>query len=335
VVQNFAPSWGIHLVLYCINLYSQLLISCAGLTRINKRDLENVDGTYYYQGTAGAGVMIYVLDTGVYTSHSEFEDRVKWGANFAGDGLDYDGDGHGTHVMGTCLGVNVGLAKKASGTAVKVLDIHGVGSVLTAILGIDWMTTDHAARAAEGKNRSVANLSLGGGYSATLNAAVDAAVDGGIVFVSAAGNDADTGDGDACNYSPASAVKGITVSATDSRDTRPSWANWGSCVELFAPGASITSAYIGSIYTYASLSGTSMASPHVAGVAAAQWGSFPHASAAEVIARMQELATPDKVIDPRGTPNLLLWADYQCSGKGNLSGWQDVVCVLTIINVYY
>ncbi|KAJ3085040.1 serine protease [Quaeritorhiza haematococci] len=231
---------------------------------------------YVYDHDAGSNVTVYVIDTGVFIDHVEFEGRAIWGATIPKGDPDVDGNGHGTHCAGTIAGKKYGVAKNAQIVAVKVLRSNGGGTLSDVVKGIEWAAKHHKEQvlkavqsAEEGeppkKVKSVANMSLGGGRSRALDAAVNAAVAAGIHFAVAAGND----NRDACNYSPAAAVRPITVGATTIDDTRAWFSNWGKCVDIFAPGHQILSAWIGSKVATNTISGTSMASPHVAGIVAA------------------------------------------------------------------
>jgi subtilisin family serine protease len=278
--------------------------------------LANLDGTYFYNNIAGEGVTAYILDTGIYLEHAEFEGRAVFGANFADDN-DSDGNGHGTHCAGTVIGATVGLAKRATAVAVKVLDDAGQGSLISALNGIQFTLEDHQRRSeAEGKPaKSVANLSFGGPRSRVLNDALDRAARGGIVFALAAGNE----NQDACNTSPASAQEGLTVGAVDTRDRRAFFSNYGSCVDVFAPGVNIVSAGISSRTALQTYSGTSMAAPHVAGVATVMWSVHPEDSWEDVSSYVLQLATQGTVQDVKGPHNRLLWADYECTGPRNVT----------------
>jgi subtilisin family serine protease len=238
-----------------------------GIDRVEKHSPANMDDSYTYNDDAGFGITTYVIDTGIYISHREFGSRAKWGANYANDGINDDCNGHGTHVAGTIGGTQFGIAKRTNLVAVKVLGCSGSGTNAGVISGIQYV-----AGQTGGKTTSVANMSLGGSLSTATNNAVDAASANGVVMVVAAGNSA----ADACAYSPASARTAVSVGATltDSDpngnmiDERSYFSNFGTCVTLLAPGQNIDSAYIGSQTASRILSGTSMASPHVAGVAA-------------------------------------------------------------------
>ncbi|KAJ3299504.1 serine protease [Borealophlyctis nickersoniae] len=241
-----------------------------GLGRISHREhpVGNDTHKYLYPDNAGQGVTVYVVDTGVSIHHVDFEDRAAWGATIPEGDFDIDGNGHGTHVAGTIAGKKYGVAKKANIVAVKVLRSNGSGTMSDVVKGIEWVIENHKNRTEEAdkkeKVKSAANMSLGGGMSRILNRAVNAAVDAGVAFAVAAGND----DQDACNYSPASAEKAVTVGATTIDDLRAWFSNWGKCVDVFAPGHQILSAWIGSNVATNTISGTSMASPHVAGILA-------------------------------------------------------------------
>ena len=237
-----------------------------GLDRIDERTLPLDNGfTYTADGT---GVTAYILDTGIQYNHSEFgtPTRAVKGADFASGskGTGGDCDGHGTHVAGTVGGKTYGVAKNVKLVSVRVLDCRGSGSYSGIISGIDWVTANHAPR-------SVANMSLGGGASAALDAAVTNSINSGVTYVVAAGNGDRRGVAqDACNSSPARTPGAITIGATDTTDTKSTWSNYGTCVDFFAPGVGILSAGYSKTSTTATatMSGTSMASPHVAGVVA-------------------------------------------------------------------
>jgi subtilisin family serine protease len=276
-----------------------------GITRISQRDLALTE-PYRYFASAGAGVDVYVIDTGVYTAHAQFEGRAKFGANFVVGGTDDDCNGHGTHVSGTIGGTTYGVAKRATIIGVKVLDCAGSGTYAAVISGIEYATKTHESSTAK---RSVANMSLGGGASDTVDAAVTASVAAGVNHAIAAGNN----NGNACSYSPARTPNAVTVGATANNDARSSFSNWGTCVDIFAPGTSITSSWIGSTTATSTISGTSMASPHVAGAIAVLLG---HAATindvvptpAQVTATLKANATPGKVGSPgTGSPNALLF----------------------------
>jgi subtilisin family serine protease len=244
--------------------YTTQVNAAWGLARIShKATGPGSFGTgYYYDTTAGSGVRVYVVDTGIRTTHSEFGGRALWGANFISGSPNTDEFGHGTHVAGTVAGKTFGVAKSATVVAVKVLDKTGSGSMSGIILGLNWAVNNAKSRGAQKK--SVVNMSLGGSYTASVNAAVKAATDAGLTVVVAAGNSND----DAAYYSPASSPSAITVGAVEGTNTRTWFSNYGSFVDIFAPGDAIISAYHSSDSATRYLAGTSMASPHVAGLAA-------------------------------------------------------------------
>ena len=270
-----------------------------GLDRVNQVHLP-LDSDDSFSCT-GSGVDAYILDTGIRTSHVDFEGRAIWGTNTVGDGIDEDCQGptyHGTHVASTVGGKDYGIAKAVDLIAVKVLGCSGSGSYSGIISGIEWAVT----RMGDTGRRSVINMSLGGPAHGGLNAAVAAATSAGMHVVVAAGNN----DGDACLKSPASAASAVTVGSTTSSDTRSSFSNWGSCVDLFAPGSNIPAADGKDDTSSHSLSGTSMASPHTAGVVALLLGGSDFTPAA-MVTELLSLGSNGKVIDPKGSPNELLY----------------------------
>ncbi|SDL35700.1 Serine protease, subtilisin family [Glycomyces sambucus] len=275
-----------------------------GLDRIDQLDLP-LDGDYEYLGN-GAGVHAYIVDTGINAGHTEFTGRVGAGYDFIqNDATPQDGNGHGTHVAGTVGGTTYGVAKNVTLHGVRVLDNAGSGTTAGVVNGINWVRTNAIQPA-------VANMSLGGGYSASLNNAVEAAVDAGVTFAVAAGNE----DQDACNVSPASAPSAITVAASDNTDTRAYFSNFGSCVDVFAPGVGITSAWHTSTTATNTISGTSMASPHVAGAAAVYLGLNPGATTDDVAEWVTGNAAAGRVSDVQGSPNLLLYTGTEDGGGG-------------------
>jgi len=273
---------------------TQLLTPSWGLDRIAEIDIDLLDSRFPYATNAGEGVDVYIIDTGVYPAHSDFGARVTWGFNSI-DTNNQDCNGHGTHVAGTVAGTLFGVAKQADIIAVKVLNCGGSGTTATVVAGVNWVATQHTAR---GKP-SVSNMSLGGGYSAVSNAAVAAAVSVGAVFVVAAGNS----NADACNFSPASEPTAITVGSTalgsdpngNSIDSRSTFSNVGTCVDVFSPGSIITSAWIGSPTARNTISGTSMAAPHVAGIATTILTAQPTLTPAEVAHQISETASKDLI----------------------------------------
>jgi len=263
-----------------------------GIDRIAERQV-NIDGKFPYE-YVGTGVDAYVIDTGINIAHVDFNGRATWLKNFAGDGVDSDCNGHGTHVAGTIGGTTYGVAKKTSLFAVKVLDCQGSGSYGAIISGIEYVQEQYKAS----KRPSVANLSLGGGVSNLLNNAVTALINAGVNVVVAAGNS----NRDACKFSPASAPSAITVGATEltnellkQADARASYSNYGTCVDIFAPGSTITSDWIGSDTAIRTISGTSMASPHVAGAVAQYLTENPTASTTDVTNWIVGQSTPNLI----------------------------------------
>ncbi|MEN9508692.1 MAG: hypothetical protein RLZZ621_1255, partial [Gemmatimonadota bacterium] len=274
-----------------------------GLDRIDTRP-RTYDGFYTAQNT-GVGVEAYIMDTGILYGHQEFGGRAVPFFDAINDGLNgSDCNGHGSHVAGTVGGSTVGVAPGVSLFAVRVLGCSGSGSWSGVIAGVD-------AVAAKKRNNPtipmVGNMSLGGGISSTLNTAVTNAVNAGVVMVVAAGNS----NADACGSSPAATPAALTVGSTTSTDARSSFSNYGSCVDLFAPGSSITSAWYTGTNVYNTISGTSMASPHVAGVAALYLSANPTASSSEANAAIVGAATTGVVTSAgTGSPNLLLYNQF-------------------------
>jgi subtilisin family serine protease len=265
-----------------------------GLDRIDQRNLP-LSGTYTYTATAST-VRAYIIDTGIYTSHSDFETRASnvYDA-FGGNGSDCNG--HGTHVAGTVGGKTYGVARKALLRGVRVLDCNGSGSTSGIISAVDWVRLNHIKPA-------VANMSLGGGYSSSLNTAVNNLHNAGVFVAVAAGNS----NANACNYSPASASSVYTTAASTSTDAKASYSNYGSCVDGYAPGSSIKSAWIGSTTATNTISGTSMASPHVAGVAALYKANYGDVSSSTIVTWINNNATTGKITgNPTGTANRLLY----------------------------
>ena len=270
-----------------------------GLDRIDQRALPL--NNQFSRAYTGSGVTAYIIDTGVLSTHTEFGGRVLSGFSSVVDsnGTE-DCNGHGTHVAGTVGGSNYGVAPGVAIVPVRVLDCSGSGSTSGVIAGIDWVIANHVAG-----TPAVANMSLGGGRSSALDIAVRAGVADGVVFVVAAGNST----ANACQSSPAGEPLAITVGSTTSADARSSFSNYGSCVDVFAPGSSITSAWYTSTTASNTISGTSMASPHVAGVTALGLEIAPNASVAQISAWITSTATPGVVGDAgSGSPNLLVYS---------------------------
>jgi subtilisin family serine protease len=267
-----------------------------GLDRVDQKNLP-LDKSYTWPESAGAGATVYVIDTGIRVSHKDFAGRARYGWDFVGgDRTASDGNGHGTHVAGTIAGTKYGVAKRAEVVAVRVLDNAGSGTTAQVIAGIDWVTK-HARKPA------VANVSLGGYRNAQLDAAVRNSIKSGVTYTVAAGNDALP----ASLYSPANVQQAITVGASDKKDARADFSNFGAALDLFAPGVAITSASNKADTAKATYSGTSMASPHAAGTAALYLADHPKATPAQVSKALVAQAVSGK-ISGRGlaSPNKLL-----------------------------
>jgi subtilisin family serine protease len=275
-----------------------------GLDRIDQRDrpLSN-SYTYNYNG---AGVHAYIIDTGLRASHTQFTGRVGNGYTAINDGQGTnDCQGHGTHVGGTVGGTIHGVAKGVTLHAVRVLNCSGSGSNAGVIAGVNWVTANRMLPA-------VANMSLGGSASSALDTALNNSINAGITYAVAAGNE----NQNACNVSPARAAAAITVGATTSSDARSSFSNWGTCLDIFAPGSSITSAANTSDTATATYSGTSMASPHVAGAAALYLQANPSHTPAQVASALFNNASTNKVTGPgEGSPNRLLYTIFNGGGS--------------------
>jgi len=292
-VQKEVPSWG--------------------LTRISER--KNKEHEYYsYPKSAGEGVNVYIIDTGVNVHHQEFEGRARWGAVIPAGDREDDGQGHGTHVAGTVAGKTFGVAKKANIVAVKVLKDDGSGNLFDVIKGIDWAAKDKK----ESGKPGLGNMSLGGPKSFILDIFVRKAIAAGLQFAVAAGNSNE----DACTFSPANVEEAVSVGATNATDERAFFSNWGKCVTLFAPGFKITSAWKDSKSASYVASGTSMASPHVAGVLALILGEKGDLSPSELKKEIVALATKNVLQDNLGdgSPNLFLYNGVEMAdnASGNL-----------------
>ncbi len=275
VTQSPVPSWG--------------------LDRIDAED-DPLDGRYRFVST-GAGVRVYVIDTGIRSDHADLAGRVipGWSAIEDGRGTE-DCNGHGTHVAGTVAGSAFGVAKDARVVAVRVLDCNGAGFASSVVSGISWVIANHPG------GPGVINMSLGGPANSAIDRAVADAAARGLTVVVAAGNEG----GDACAVSPARSSSAVTIGATTSRDARASYSNFGPCVDMFAPGSGITSAWHTGSGASATLSGTSMAAPHVAGIAARLLQAEPGAGPARVTSLLTGSATSGAVGDDGGSTNLLL-----------------------------
>ncbi|ODV91078.1 hypothetical protein CANCADRAFT_65053 [Tortispora caseinolytica NRRL Y-17796] len=303
-----------------------------GLARISHRDplTFGTFNKYVYNVHGGEGIYAFIVDTGSYLASKEFGDRGSWGATIPAGDPDEDGNGHGTHVAGTIASSSYGVAKKAKVVAVKVLRSNGSGTMSDVVKGVEYVATAHAKLVAEAKagkrkgfKGSVANMSLGGGQSPTLDKAVNAAVKAGVHFAVAAGNE----DADACTSSPARAELPVTVGASTIGDERAYFSNYGSCVDIFAPGLNIKSTWIGSPDAVNTISGTSMASPHVAGLLAYFSSLQPGADSAYFTDYLSPTDLKKKMISygvygaldniPAGTktPNILIFN----GGKENLT----------------
>jgi subtilisin family serine protease len=270
-----------------------------GLDRIDQRNLP-LDSAYSYLQT-GSGTTAYIVDTGILSTHQQFSGRVLSGYTAISDGNGTsDCHGHGTHVAGTVGGSTYGVAKNVSLVPIRILGCDGSGASSNVIAGLDWILKN-------GKKPAVVNMSLGGEANTSLDSAVENLFNNGYVMVVAAGNS----NTDACSSSPARVSKAITVAATDSTDTRASYSNYGSCVDIFAPGSQINSSWIGSNTATKVLNGTSMATPHVAGVVAEMLQSTPTATPQTISTNLLNQASSNVVKNPSGSPNRLLYKSPQ------------------------
>jgi subtilisin family serine protease len=267
-----------------------------GLDRVDQRDLP-LNGSYVYS-YVGTYVRAYVIDSGILASHTDFGGRVLAGATAINDGRgSSDCNGHGTHVAGTIGGATWGIAKDVRLVPVRVFGCTGGSSNSVIISGIDWVRANHVKPA-------VANMSLGGGASSSIDTATNNLINAGVTVVVAAGND----NANACNYSPARVSAAITVGSTTSSDYRSSFSNYGSCVNIFAPGSSIRSAWYTSNTATNTISGTSMASPHVAGAAVKYLAQYPSASPSTVRSAIYNQATTGRLYSiGSNSPNRLLY----------------------------
>lgn len=270
-----------------------------GLDRIDQKNLP-LDSAYSYLQT-GSGTTAYIVDTGILSTHQQFSGRVLSGYTAISDGNGTsDCHGHGTHVAGTVGGSTYGVAKNVSLVPIRILGCDGSGASSNVIAGLDWILKN-------GKKPAVVNMSLGGEANASLDSAVENLFNNGYVMVVAAGNS----NTDACSSSPARVSKAITVAATDSTDTRASYSNYGSCVDIFAPGSQINSSWIGSNTATKVLNGTSMATPHVVGVVAEMLQSTPTATPQTISTNLLNQASNNVVKNPSGSPNRLLYKSAQ------------------------
>ncbi|ORY02155.1 subtilisin-like protein [Basidiobolus meristosporus CBS 931.73] len=275
-----------------------------GLDRIDQETFP-LDQTYNYPDSGGEGVDVFVIDTGIYVEHQDFDGRAKWGTTVI-NSPNTDLNGHGTFTAAIIGGKTFGVAKKAALYAVKALNSEGEGSTLTLLKGLQYVSQMHQLKA---NKKTIVNLSLGTAYNRVINEAVNIAVEEGIVVVVAAGNGINGIDGqDACRFSPASASEVIAVGSTQINDAVSVFSNYGPCVTVYAPGDSVTSAFVGSTIATSTLSGTSFAAPHVSGVAALILGNATTSlTPREVKDRILAIATKNTIKNlPSDSPNFLL-----------------------------
>lgn len=278
-----------------------------GLDRVDQRNLP-LSKSYDDLNNSGSNIPVYVVDTGINAAHSDFESRVTAGFSVISDGLgSNDCNGHGTHVAGTIGGRTYGVAKTVTLIPVRVLNCSGSGTYSGVIAGLDWIAANHPAGVP-----AVVNMSLGGPASSSVDIAVSNLVNKKITVVVAAGNS----NADACNFTPARVAGAITVGATESNDSRASYSNFGSCLDVFAPGSAISSAWIGSSNAANTISGTSMASPHVAGISARLLASNTGLSPSQVENLIKTQATSSVVSNPGpGSLNLLAFSLITSDGS--------------------
>lgn len=278
-----------------------------GLDRIDQRNLP-LNNSYDDLNNTGSNIPVYVVDTGIYAAHSDFESRVTAGFSVISDSIgSNDCNGHGTHVAGTIGGKNYGVAKTVTLIPVRVLNCSGSGTYSGVIAGLDWIAANHPSGVP-----GVVNMSLGGPASSSVDIAVNNLVNKKITVVIAAGNS----NQDACNFSPARVASAITVGATEPNDSRASYSNFGTCLDLFAPGSAISSAWIGSNNSVNTISGTSMASPHVAGISAKVLALNPSLTPNQVETIIKSGASSSVVLNPGpGSLNLLAYSSVTSDGS--------------------
>ncbi|KAF5344821.1 hypothetical protein D9756_011091 [Leucocoprinus leucothites] len=283
----------------------------SAMSKLANQDTDALDFTYTYNTNPGAGVDIYILDTGIYTEHSEFGGRAKWGATYGTGFANADGYGHGTHCAGIAGGKQFGVAKSANLIAVKVLADNGGGAAADIVSGMNWVAQQFASTG----RPAVASLSLSGKASTILDNGATALTNAGVHVTVAAGNDGN----DACGVSPARAASVITVGAATILDSRSAWSNFGSCVDIFAPGSNIISSWIGSTTATYTISGTSMAAPYVAGIIAYLIGEYGNMSPADMDALLKSVSLRDILAGIySGTVNIL-------AHNGNSTSLSDLV----------